>query len=341
MTLGNTSLNYTAPPEDIPVPGKHLKRVTQDNFDPGAVQLDGGILVRVKAASLDPYMRGRMRDPSVKSYNTPFTLDAPLQTYAVGIVSRSEHPDVKEGDIYRGRIQFAEWAVVRQDEVLAGDARVLKNEEGLAFTTLVGAAGMPGATAWIGLYNIGKPKSGETIFVSAASGAVGQIVCQLAKREGLKVIGSAGSDEKVEFLKAIGVDVAFNYKTQSTFDILSQHPFDLYFENVGGITLDAVLATISNKGRIIACGSVSGYNVPKEKQYRLQNYGNVVTKTLRWEGFIVSQNDTSTFEREFPKLIKSGEVKVKEHITQGIDNGEAFVDMLEGKNFGKAVVSLE
>ncbi|GAA6005633.1 hypothetical protein JCM10207_005277 [Rhodosporidiobolus poonsookiae] len=337
--MPNTSLIYAKPPTDAPVPGEHLKRVEDADFNPDSVDLNGGILVKVKALSLDPYMRGRMRDPKVKSYNQPFQLDQPLDTLAVGDVIRSEHASVKVGDVYRGRIAFSEYAVVPKDQVEQG--QVLKNEEGLPYTTLVGAAGMPGATAWVGFYEIGKPKKGETIFVSAASGAVGQIVGQLAKREGLKVIGSAGTDEKVEFIKSLGFDVAFNYKTTSTLDVLKEHPIDLYFDNVGGETLDNVLETINNKGRIIACGSVSQYNIPKDKQYRLANTAVVVTKTLRWEGFIVFQHDLSTFQREFPKLIKSGEIKVKEHITKGIDNGEAFVDMLAGKNHGKAVISLE
>ncbi|GAA5902183.1 hypothetical protein JCM6882_006723 [Rhodosporidiobolus microsporus] len=261
--MPNTSLIYAEPPTGAPVPGKTLKKVTDEAFDAETVALNGGILVQLKALSLDPYMRGKMRDPSVKSYTPAYTLGSPLEGFAVGEVVRSEHPDVKVGATFRGTLPYSEYAVVPKEKI-AGQNRVLKNEEGLPWTTLVGAAGMPGATAWVGLYNIGRAQKGETIFVSAASGAVGQIVVQLAKKEGLKVIGSAGSDEKVEFVKSLGADVVFNYKTQSTQEILSQHPFDLYFDNVGGETLDAVLATINNKGRIIACGSVSQYNVPKD-----------------------------------------------------------------------------
>jgi len=260
-------------------------------------------------------------------------------TLGVGVVLRSDDPSIKPGQIFKGLFDLAEYAVVPPALVKIG--RVIENKEQLPWTTLVGAAGMPGATAWIGLYDIGKPKKGETIFVSAASGAVGQIVGQLAKRDGLFTIGSAGTDEKVAFLKEIGYDVAFNYKTESTQKILEQHPPDIFWDNVGGETLDIVYNTIKQKGRIIACGAISQYNLPEEKKYGVKNTAAIVTKSLRHEGFIVSQFPQDEFNEKMPPLVKSGEIKIKEHIIKGIDNGEAFLDMLEGRNFGKAVISLE
>ncbi|GAA6058031.1 hypothetical protein JCM3770_003983 [Rhodotorula araucariae] len=337
--VSNASLIYAEAPDAAPVPGKHLKRVVDDAFDPESVPLDGGILVKLEAASLDPYMRGRMRAPERKSYNQPFQLGAPLDTLAVGVVERSDEPSIPKGAIFKGLLPFSEYAVIPKDKLVRG--KVVENPHGVAWTTLVGACGMPGATAWVGLYEIGRPQKGETIFISAASGAVGQIVGQLAKRDGLTVIGSAGSDDKVAFLKEIGFDHAFNYKTTNTQDFLEDHPPNLVFENVGGETLDAVLHTIQPKGRIIACGSVSQYNVPFEKRYGVKNTSNIVTKMLRYEGFIVSNHDQKEFDAQMPKLVKSGEIKIKEHVTKGIDNGEAFLDMLEGRNFGKAVVSFE
>ncbi|BGP04945.1 NADP-dependent oxidoreductase RED1 [Rhodotorula toruloides] len=334
----NASLVYARPPTGAPVPGETLIRRV-DEIDIDNVPLEGGILVQNKALSLDPYMRGRMRDPKLKSYNEPFELNKPLTTLAIGVVLRSDEPSIKPGQIYKGRFDASEYALIPGKMVkLLG--RVVENKEGLPWTTLLGACGMPGATAWVGLYDIGKPKKGETIFVSAASGAVGQIVGQLAKRDGLFVVGSAGSDEKVAFLKEIGFDIAFNYKTDSTQQILQQHPPDIYWDNVGGETLDTVLATINPKGRIIACGSISQYNKPRDQHYGMKQTFQVVTKSLKWEGFIVSNHDTTEFDRVMPGLVKSGEIKIKEHITKGIDQGEAFVDMLEGRNFGKAVISL-
>lgn len=257
---------------------------------------------------------------------------------------------------------------------------MIENKEQLPWTTLVGAAGMPGATAWIGLYDIGKPKKGETIFgaylcrlphaailtgsaklaraVSAASGAVGQIVGQLAKRDGLFTIGSAGTDEKVAFLKEIGYDVAFNcafwrrtfasgWRSLRCRAPLTQlipsrrqdrvHAEDLgttpsghflvcpicfrvlysyqwvddedHRDNVGGETLDIVYNTIKQKGRIIACGAISQYNLPEEKKYGVKNTAAIVTKSLRHEGFIVSQFPQDEFNEKMPPLVKSGEIK--------------------------------
>ncbi|TNY18672.1 NAD(P)-binding protein [Rhodotorula diobovata] len=336
----NASLIFADVPTGAPVPGKHLKRV-EEELDVAGVDLQGGILVRLTAASYDPYMKGRMRGPERKSYNQPFTLGAPLDTLAVGVVERSDVASIPKGAIFKGLLPFSEYAVISKARLDMKLGKVIENPEGLAWTTLVGAAGMPGATAWVGLYDIGKIQKGDTLFITAASGAVGQIAGQLAKRDGLTVIGSAGSDDKVAFLKEIGFDVAFNYKTTSTQEVLEQHPPTVVFENVGGETLDTILDTIQPKGRIIACGAVSQYNVPFEQRYGVKNTSNVVTKRLRYEGFIVSNHDQTEFDATMPKLIANGEIKIKEHVSKGIDNGEAFLDMLEGRNFGKAVVSFE
>ncbi|GAA5943890.1 MDR family NADP-dependent oxidoreductase [Sporobolomyces koalae] len=334
----NNTLLYAQLPESDVVPGTHLKKETKE-FDVDSVSLDGGFVLKAHAISLDPYLRGRMRKPEAKSYNQPLEPGKPLETLGVGEVVRSDHADIKVGSIWRGLIAASDYSVVSGIGLKKG--KIIANEEQLPWTNLVGSVGMPSATAWVGLFDVGKIQKGETIFISACSGAVGQIAAQIAKRHGLKVIGSAGSDEKVEFLKSIGVDVAFNYKKEDTQKVLEQNPFDVYFENVGGETLDAVLATINQKGRIIACGAVSQYNLPKDKQYKLSNYMQVVVKSIRWEGFIVSNHDLSTFEKEMPKLIKSGEVKIREHIVHGLDNGEAFADLLSGAAHGKVVYSIE
>ncbi|GAA5872658.1 hypothetical protein JCM16303_004594 [Sporobolomyces ruberrimus] len=334
----NEVLIYAQLPDGKVVPGTTLKKETSE-FDVDSVELNGGFVLKAKAISLDPYLKGRMRKPEAKSYNQPLEPGKPLETLGVGEVVRSDSPDIEVGSIWRGLVDAANYSVVSGVSLKKG--KVITNEEDLPWTNLVGSVGMPSATAWVGLYQIGKIQKGETIFISAASGAVGQIACQLAKRDGLKVIGSAGSDEKVEFLKSIGVDVAFNYKTEDTQKVLSEHPFDVYFENVGGETLDAVLATINQKGRIIACGAVSQYSLPKGQQYHIQNTSAVVTKSLRWEGFIVFNHDLSEFEKTMPKLIKSGEVKIREHVVNGLDNGEALADLLDGTAHGKVVYSIE
>ncbi|KAM0748083.1 NAD(P)-binding protein [Meredithblackwellia eburnea MCA 4105] len=338
----NTSLVYASLPKGAVVPGQDLKRF-QGSIDVENVDLQGGVLVQNKALSLDPFMRGRMRDPSIKSYSPAYELGKPIAGFTVGSVVRSDHASYPVGSAIYGNGPFEEWTVISK-ATLEDKTKLYRSVDaglGLPWTNWVGGAGMSGQTAWWGYQNIGKPKPGETIFVSAAAGAVGQIVIQLAKADGLKVIGSVGSDEKVEFIKELGCDVAFNYKTESTLKILQENPFDIFFDNVGGETLDQVFTTINTYGRIISCGSVSQYNLAPHEKYRLANYQQITIRQLHVEGFIISFKNLDEFYKVVPKMIKDGKLRIKEHVTKGIDEGEAFVDMLSGKAQGKAVISLE
>ncbi|KAK4702989.1 hypothetical protein P7C70_g3232, partial [Phenoliferia sp. Uapishka_3] len=334
----NTQVIYNEVPVGIPIPGKTLKLVKSE-LDIETVPLNGGVLVKTLALSLDPYMRGRMRDPSQQSYSATYELGKPIDGVSAAKVIRSESAAHPVGTFLYGRGRYEEYSVLSPEELKY--FRVLENSGGLPWTTIVGGAGMSGQTAWWSFYEIGKPKKGETIFVSAAAGAVGQVVCQLAKKEGLKVIGSAGSDDKVEFLKTIGVDIAFNYKKESTLKVLQENNPDIYFDNVGGETLDNVLETMTTFGRIIACGAVSQYNLKPEERYALKNYILIVGKQITYQGFIITGKNLDGFFEAVPKLIKSGELKIKEHVTYGLDDGQAFVDMLSGAAQGKAVISLE
>lgn len=164
----NASLIFADVPTGAPVPGKHLKRV-EEELDVAGVDLQGGILVRLTAASYDPYMKGRMRGPERKSYNQPFTLGAPLDTLAVGVVERSDVASIPKGAIFKGLLPFSEYAVISKARLDMKLGKVIENPEGLAWTTLVGAAGMPGATAWVGLYDIGKIQKGDTLFSASCS----------------------------------------------------------------------------------------------------------------------------------------------------------------------------
>jgi NADPH-dependent curcumin reductase CurA len=211
----------------------------------------------------------------------------------------------------------------------------------------VGALGMPGMTAYSSLYEIGKPKKGETIFISAASGAVGQIVGQLAKREGLFVVGSAGSDDKVKYLvDTLHFDAAFNYKKEKPLEALSKYcpkGIDIYFENVGGETLDAVLLVANRLCRIIACGMISQYNTADA--YGVKNLINIVAKSITMTGFIVS-DFWAKYDKEFyenmEKFIHDGQIVYQEDITKGLEHGAAaFIGMLKGQNFGKAMIQIK
>ncbi|GAA5877118.1 hypothetical protein JCM16303_006173 [Sporobolomyces ruberrimus] len=336
----NNSLNFVkaVPADQYPVPGEHTKLAT------GEIDLDqslenGSILVKTKVLSLDPYQRSRLRNPGTKSYVPEFELNKPLTNFGVGeVIKAGEGATAKKGDLVYGNFDFAEYVVFPKEA--ASQLRIFDNKEKLPLSTWVGAAGMPGQTAYVGLRDIGKPKKGETIFVSSASGAVGQMVIGLAHKAGLKVIAAAGSDEKVKLLQdTFKVEHAFNYKTTDIKEYLSQHEYQLFWDNVAGETLEAVLQTIQTRGRIIGCGAASSYN---SSDNGVKGMFNVVAKELHYEGFIVLNRDIGSFYDEIPSAISKGElIKPVEHITKGLDNGEAFLELLQGGNVGKSVVVFE
>jgi NADPH-dependent curcumin reductase CurA len=201
-----------------------------------------------------------MRASDVKSYTPPFPLNGPISNDTVARVLKSDSPDYRPGDLVIAYLPLAEYATLSK-EGLQAIRRKVDNPHGLKDLGLfLGPLGMPGLTGWSSLYEIGKPKKGETIFISSAAGAVGQVVGQVAKREGLKVIGSVGSDDKLEFItKELGFDGGFNYKKESTRDALKRlapNGIDIYYENVGGEQLEAALEALNPFGRIVACGMV-------------------------------------------------------------------------------------
>ncbi|KAG9075490.1 hypothetical protein FRC06_010065, partial [Ceratobasidium sp. 370] len=224
----NGRLIFNSIPKDYPVPGETTVYVTEE-IDLDNVPLNGGVLVKTLYVSADPYIRGRMRDPKIKSYSIAYTLGEPVSGYGLGRVLRSERADVKAGDnIWSDETPFQHYSVLSATHPLM----VIKEEPNVPLSAHLSVLGMPGKTAYYGLEVIGKPKAGETIYVSTGAGPVGSTVSQLAKAAGLKVIGSAGSDDKVEYLKSIGVDVAFNYKKTKISDVLAKEgPIDIYWDN--------------------------------------------------------------------------------------------------------------
>lgn len=259
MPTPNKSFIFKQPPQGFPVPGKDI--LTEDRpIDLDAVP-QGGLVVKNLVASYDPYLRGRMRDAKIQSYSPAFEPDTPVVNDVVAKVVKSDNPDFKEGDLVVAFTSIAEYAYVPKDVITAKRVRKIHNPYNLEPGLFVGQLGMPGLTAWSSLYKIGQPKKGETIFVSSAAGAVGQVVGQIAKHEGLRVIGSVGSDEKAEFIvKELGFDAATNYKKESPAEALKRlapEGIDIYYENVGGETLEAAIAALKPFGRIVACGMVS------------------------------------------------------------------------------------
>ncbi|UKZ76874.1 hypothetical protein TrVFT333_004589 [Trichoderma virens FT-333] len=246
----------------------------------------GGLLVKVLYASFDPYLRVKMRDPSIKSNSPPFIVNEPIYNDTVSKVLKSDNSDFQEGDIIKARAPIAEYAAITDPK--AQSVIKVQNPYNLDLALFTGALGMPGLTAWSSLYKIGQPKKGETIFISSAAGAVGQFVGQIAKKEGLTVIGSVGSDEKLDYItKELGLDAGFNYKKEKPSDALKRlapHGIDIYYENVGGEHLEAALDNMNVFGRIAASGMISQYNGDK---FGIRNLMQVVAKQLTIQGFIV------------------------------------------------------
>ncbi|KAK9475057.1 uncharacterized protein V1510DRAFT_388450 [Dipodascopsis tothii] len=309
----------------------------------------GGLVLKTLYVSVDPYMRGRMRPAEVKSYVPAFDLGKPLSNFGVASVVASAADGFKVGDIAVVAVcEFSEYFVLPAATIAALALKPLDRSLGLPLTNYLGVLGMPGMTAYYAMYDIdGQMKAGETILISAASGAVGQLVGQLAKREGMYVVGSAGSDDKVAAVKKLGFDAAFNYKTESPAEAVPKYcpkGIDCYFENVGGEMLDAALVNANKRGRIICCGMISQYNLKPNELYGVKNTMQIVIKSLRVQGFIVldamaDPKKFRAFQDKVAPWVKSGEVSYREDVTVGIEaTGQALADVLAGKNHGKAIV---
>ena len=314
---------------------------TSANFDMVATELeplpDGRVLVRNLCMSVDPYMRGRMND--TKSYVPPFQLGKPLEGSAVGEVVESRAEGFKPGDIVTSSLGWREYFIT--------DPQALHIVDRIQpLSVYLGLLGATGLTAWAGL-NLVDVKAGDTIFISGAAGAVGNVAGQLAKLRGCEVIGSAGSAEKIEFLKNdCGFDRVFNYKDAPVLAQLQQaapEGIDVYFDNVGGASLEAALTVLRNYGRIIACGSISSYNA-EQPTPGPSNLFNVTTKRLTIKGLIVidSLHLIDEFQQEVGGYFQAGKLKNQETVVTGIDRAvSAFLGLFDGQNIGKMVVKLD
>ena len=299
---------------------------------------EGEVLVRNLYMSVDPYMRGRMND--VKSYSPPFKLGEALEGGAVGRVERSRHPNFNKGDIVSNNLGWR--------EAFVGDGRGLTRIDANAapMTAYLGVLGGTGLTAYVGLLDIGEPKPGETVFVSAAAGAVGSIAGQIARIKGCRAVGSAGSREKVDFLvNELGFDAAINYREGNLDQALAAHcpnGIDVYFDNVGGDHLQAALGLMNAFGRVSACGMISQYNnaqpVPGPN-----NLTNIVRNRLLVQGFIISDHldRRAAFLADMSAWLRDGKIKHRETVVEGLENApRAFMGLLQGENTGKMLVKL-
>jgi NADPH-dependent curcumin reductase CurA len=315
---------------------------THEDFEivevPRGEPSEGEINIRTLYISVDPYLRGRMNN--AKSYVAPFKLNEAISSGVIGQVVESQSDLYEKGDIVLGSLGWQEYSVVKE-------SAVRKIDQSLAsVSAYLSVLGMTGLTAYFGLLDIGKPKEGETVVVSGAAGAVGSIVGQIAKIKGTRVVGIAGSDEKVKFLiEELGFDAAINYNTQDFGTALKEacpKGIDVYFENVGGKIADSIFPLLNNFARIPVCGAISTYNneVP-DIGPRVQSY--LIKTSSLMQGFTVG-NYSSRFgegAEELAVWLKEGKLKYQETITEGFENTiDAFLDLFKGANLGKALVKV-
>jgi NADPH-dependent curcumin reductase CurA len=315
--------------------------VTEDNFRLESAPLpqpkDGEVLVKNLWLSLDPYMRGRMND--TKSYAAKQELGEVMIGGTVGEVVESKNPKFAAGDKVLGMFGWQQYGLSNGAGLNKIDASRVPMQ------AFLGVLGMPGVTAWVGLLDICQPKAGETVVVSAASGAVGSVVGQIAKIKGCRAVGIAGGKAKCDYVvKELGFDACVDYKAGKLKDDLkaaAPNGIDCYFENVGGEILDAALARMNAFSRIAVCGLISQYNVTEP--YGVKNFGSILTNRTKVQGFIVSDR-MELWAKALPELIgwvAAGKIKYRESVAQGLENApKAFIGLLKGENFGKQLVKI-
>jgi NADPH-dependent curcumin reductase CurA len=333
MTLRSREIRLKSRPQGTPTP---------ENFELGETQVgapgEGEVQVKNLWMSVDPYMRGRMTDRP--SYVPPFQIGEALQGGAVGEVVASNAEGFAPGDLV---LSMLGWR-----EAFNAPARHLQklDTHGLAPELFLSTAGMPGMTAWVGTLKVGRLKEGETVFVSAAAGAVGSVVCQIAKLKGCTVIGSAGGADKIAYLKEIGVDHAIDYRAEPDLTAalarVAPKGVEFYFDNVGADHLQAALNALRPFGRASICGMIAQYNDERPTPGPT-NLAMIIGKRLRVEGFIVSDHvaDTPQFVSEMAGWIGAGQIKTRQTVDQGIEAAPgAFLKLFTGENIGKMLVKL-
>jgi len=300
---------------------------------------DGEVLLKTKYVSVDPYLRGRMRDQ--ESYIPPFQLNEPIESGIIAEVIASNNDNFKTGDFVNGMLQWKEF------QTSTGKGLNKIDPDKTPLSAYLGILGLTGLTAYISLEQIGKLKEGETLLVSGASGAVGSTVGQIGKIKGSHVVGIAGTDEKLKLMnEKLGFDKGINYKTTDDMKkaIANACPngVDVYFDNVGGEILDAAMENINKNGRVINCGAISLYNkteVPTGPRYE----GTMVRKTVLMQGFLVRDHvkEFGPAMKQLAQWLNEDKLTYEETIVEGFENiPQAFLDLFKGKNKGKMVVKI-
>ena len=314
---------------------------TMENFE--LVETDvpeperGEVLVRTLYMSVDPYMRGRMRD--AESYAEPWDVGDPMQAGVVGEVESSEHPDFEAGDVVTSNLQWADYAVAE-----GRDLRKVNPEHG-PISTALGVLGMPGVTAYFGTTDVAEPTPGDTVVVSAAAGAVGSVVGQIADLTGCHVVGIAGADEKLEWLQSVGFDEGINYKEEDVSSALRDacpDGIDVYFDNVGGPVTDAVWPLLNVRARVAICGQIALYNAT-EVPTGPRKLGKLIESRARVEGLLVRDYEDRWGEalKRLSGWVASGDIEYRENVVEGLESApDAFLGLFEGTKIGKQLVEV-
>ncbi len=331
--MQNKEIRLASRPTGVPS-AENFQFVDTDTPEVG----DSEVLVRTQYISVDPYLRGRMREG--RSYVAPFNVGEVISSGVVGEVVESLSPNFQKGDIVTGMLGWRLYNVAKADELRKIDPRMGP------VTTALGVLGMPGLTAYFGLLDICQPKEGETVVVSGAAGAVGMTVCQIAKIKGCRVVGIAGSDEKNRYLREeLGIDAVINYKTDDVSKKLAEacpQRIDVYFDNVGGPVSDAVMPLLNSRARISICGQISIYNLdradvgPRPQPYLLIN-------SALMKGFIITDYAPRFAEGviQMAQWMAAGKLKHAESIVEGFENTpQAFIGLFSGDNLGKQLVKV-
>jgi NADPH-dependent curcumin reductase CurA len=335
-TLMNHQIVLNSRPHGAPTPNDFRQETT-----PIPMLVSGQVLLRTLYLSLDPYMRGRMSDSA--SYAAPIGIGEVMVGAVVARVEASQHPDYQVGDLVLGYSGWQEYAV--------SDANGLsKLDASLAQPSLaLGVLGMPGFTAYMGLLDIGQPKAGDTVVVAAASGAVGSVVGQIAKIKGCRVVGIAGGAEKCSYVvKELGFDICIDHRSPDFKQQLAAacaKGIDVYFENVGGAVFDAVLPLLNTGARVPVCGVIAHYNdtaLPDGPDRLGLLTRTLLIKRIKMQGFIIFDDYGHRYGEFFTQMsewLANGQIKFKEDIVDGLEKApQAFIGLLEGKNFGKLIV---
>jgi len=343
----NGKLIYTAHPIGAYEPGVHSKYV-EEQLDTDAVPLNGGVLVRLIAMSSDPYMIYRMRDPDVPMFAPAVPIGSTFDNFSVGQIVRTENPEFAVGDYVAGYFPFANYSVYPDgNEHIFKHCVKIPKIPGLPLSAFVGTLGLSGKSAYTGwtLYGLEKAKTSKTLFVSGAAGPVGIFLIQYARLTSphLKIIGTAGSAEKVERVLKAGADVAFNYKEVDAEKELAKHgPIDIYWDNTAGPVLDAALMNFSFFGLIIACGAIS--EATGDPSGYVKHFGTIFQRCLTVRGFLFrfgaeAEAAAAEFDKEIPPLIAAGKITIHEDRFHGLKEAERALESVHsGKNFGKAVI---